>query len=369
MFKVEKQRAFNLSNIKEVVNISSQIDFDPPYQRYGNIWTLDKKQLLIDSILNEYDIPKIYLHYITEYNSEINASGKPYAIIDGKQRLQAIIDFANGDFKLGEDFIYEKNPSINIARKGYKELANEYSEIKYEFDNFELDIVYIITNDIEKLEEFFYRLNEGQPLNNAEKRNRISGYINSQIKLIIANNEFFLKKFSSSRKRLQYEDLCLKLLYLEYHDEIKSFDKKDLDDFVESHRSKDANIEKAIISLKNNLNLLSTIFIDEDYLLKSRSIIPVYYYFIIHNVNKYDSIRAYLENFNDIIKLNRKQKTPNPILLEFDRQNQQGVHRLRSLSYRYEVITKYYTKFLEGVLDWSTKITLDNFNLDTYYDY
>jgi hypothetical protein len=38
------------------------IQVDPDYQRMSEIWTLDKRQLLIDSILNEYDIPKLYFH-------------------------------------------------------------------------------------------------------------------------------------------------------------------------------------------------------------------------------------------------------------------------------------------------------------------
>lgn len=32
----------------------------PPEQREGKIWSLEQKQNLIDSIYNDYDIPKIY---------------------------------------------------------------------------------------------------------------------------------------------------------------------------------------------------------------------------------------------------------------------------------------------------------------------
>ena len=35
---------------------------DPEYQRQGEVWSLEKKQLLIDSIINRYDIPKLYFH-------------------------------------------------------------------------------------------------------------------------------------------------------------------------------------------------------------------------------------------------------------------------------------------------------------------
>ena len=46
-----------------------KIDFEPPYQRKGNLWGDKDKAYLIDSILNEYDIPKIYLTDFTILNT------------------------------------------------------------------------------------------------------------------------------------------------------------------------------------------------------------------------------------------------------------------------------------------------------------
>jgi len=37
-----------------------RILLDPEYQRLSDIWTMDKRQLLIDTILNEFDVPKLY---------------------------------------------------------------------------------------------------------------------------------------------------------------------------------------------------------------------------------------------------------------------------------------------------------------------
>ncbi|WP_394708360.1 DUF262 domain-containing protein [uncultured Desulfuromusa sp.] len=72
------------------------IRLDPPYQRMGGVWTKEKKQLLIDSILNDYDIPKIYFHlYDREKASE---SGYEHAVIDGRQRLETIWEFVDGNF-------------------------------------------------------------------------------------------------------------------------------------------------------------------------------------------------------------------------------------------------------------------------------
>ena len=39
---------------------------NPVYQREANIWSDEKKQLLIDSIINHFDIPKLYVHEYLE---------------------------------------------------------------------------------------------------------------------------------------------------------------------------------------------------------------------------------------------------------------------------------------------------------------
>ena len=68
-----------------------KIDVEPPYQRQGRLWSRGDKAFLIDSIVNDYDLPKIYMADFTFGNDSLNNRGLPYAIIDGKQRLEAII--------------------------------------------------------------------------------------------------------------------------------------------------------------------------------------------------------------------------------------------------------------------------------------
>lgn len=364
MFKIEKIGAFGNKTVKDLFEISDQIDFDPPYQRHGNIWKDEKKKLLIDSIINSYDLPKFYLHYISDNNDVINKSGKPYAIIDGKQRLQAIFEFLRGDFRLDSDFVYESDTeNYDLAGLSYSDIAKKHSELKYKIDNFNLDIVFVITDEIERLEELFYRLNEGMPLNNAEKRNRIVGFVNDQVRRLISSNTFFTQKVKMSGKRLQYEDLCLKLFYTEFNQEIVSFDKEDLDNFVEDNKVENNSLNEALKRLENNLEILSNVFLDSDELLKSRGIIPVYYYFITRDKPRTDNVRDFLKMFETIRVENRKRKDYNPILVEFDRQNQQGVYQLKSQQVRYNMLERFYSKYLEGELKLDTQINLEDLRL------
>jgi len=69
-----------------------KIDPKPPRQT-GPRWSPYQKQLFIDSILRQYDIPKLYLRSV---------SRPPYQweVIDGQQRLRAIWDFFRGEYPL-----------------------------------------------------------------------------------------------------------------------------------------------------------------------------------------------------------------------------------------------------------------------------
>jgi len=68
------------------------IDFEPDYQR-DYVWELEDKIALIDSIFNNIDIGKfVFIHNGYEEN-------KPsYQILDGKQRIRAILDYYENRF-------------------------------------------------------------------------------------------------------------------------------------------------------------------------------------------------------------------------------------------------------------------------------
>jgi len=71
------------------------INFEPEYQREF-VWELDDKVSLIDSIFNNVDIGKFtFLHYDDQKWTE---TGFGYEVIDGKQRLRAILDFFEDRF-------------------------------------------------------------------------------------------------------------------------------------------------------------------------------------------------------------------------------------------------------------------------------
>lgn len=89
---------------------TNKLDLEPPYQR-RSVWTPKDRRFFLDTIFNNYPCPAIYLQ------KEITSTSYKYNVVDGKQRLQTIIDFYNN--KIGLD---AKFPDITIAGKKWKEI-------------------------------------------------------------------------------------------------------------------------------------------------------------------------------------------------------------------------------------------------------
>jgi len=124
---------------------------------------MDKRQLLIDTILNEFDVPKLYLHKFHEPVKR-GAKSYDYAIIDGKQRLETMWSFVDGKMALAEDFEFFKGSKVKAGNMTYAELGKAYPDLKVQFDSFQLTTVCIETDELEMIEEMFSRLNESAPL-------------------------------------------------------------------------------------------------------------------------------------------------------------------------------------------------------------
>lgn len=163
------------STIMLLYSERDEIRTDPPYQRMGGVWGVEKKRLLIDSILNDYDIPKIYFH---RYGAEeAKLTGFRHAVIDGRQRLEAIWQFMDDKFRLSSDFEYQRDLSVDLSGLSYGDIAKRYPKIRIKFDSFVLPVVTVAIDgdDLDLIEDMFSRLNEAVPLNAAKKEMLLAG--------------------------------------------------------------------------------------------------------------------------------------------------------------------------------------------------
>ena len=327
------------SSLLVVYSERKEIELEPEYQRIGGIWTPEKRQLLIDSLVNGFDVPKLYFH---EFVPPRQKGGKKYryAIIDGKQRLQTIWDFIDGKLALAEDFKYLRDDNVKAGGLDYPTLATKYPQIKARLDATPLDIVTIRTDDIELIEDMFSRLNEAVPLNAPEKRGALGGPMPAAIKKV-ADHAFFKKQIPFKDARYRHRDLAAKFLYVDFSDNIVNTKKSYLDEFVRTFRKWRKEGDKragpgAVSALVNHvettLTSMVSVFGIGDSLLRQVGMITVYYYLYRQVANQKVSKveREMLVRFERDREKNREiveetgeaGKQVDTALLEFDKHSQ-----------------------------------------------
>lgn len=139
-----------------------QLDLEPPYQR-RSVWNLQYQQYFIDSILKNFPSPAVFL------DVEITANGRSvYHVVDGKQRLTAILEFVQDRFQTLPD------PSAGGTGRYFSDLPED---VKRRFLSYILPVEMIESADEPELEEAFDRLNRNvAKLNSQELRHaRFSG--------------------------------------------------------------------------------------------------------------------------------------------------------------------------------------------------
>lgn len=273
------------------------IDFDPPYQRKGRLWSPSDKAYLIDSIINGFDVPKLYMADFQMGGSELNQSGKEYAIIDGKQRFEAVFDFFDHTLTLNADFEWRRDPTLKLGGLSLRDLRNSYPDVADAFETETFDVMSVITDDADDINELFVRLNRSKPLSGAEIRNAMIGAVPEMIRGV-AKHEVFTDYIRFSTKRAGDFNAAAKIVLFEYRDSPASTKKSDLDSFA---RIKQVDLEKLNLAGNHCLTHLDTmteIFLPRDILLASAGVFPVYYWLVrIANRNLYLYTREFLVHF------------------------------------------------------------------------
>jgi len=257
--------------ILNIIDMESIINIDPDYQRPGSVWSLSKKQLFIDSLINGYDIPKFYFHVLPQGSGQ-----KKYAIIDGRQRLEAIWGFADNKFTLADDFKFFHNEEISVGRLSIAELAEKHPRLYTKFNSRTLAVTLIDTEDFDIIEDMFSRLNEAVPLNAAEKRNALGGTLPIAIREI-ASLDFFTECIKVNPSRYRHHDIIVKMLYQESSDKILDTKKASLDRFTTVYRDQNNDISCIKIRAVDILKHMENVFQEKDVLLKSSGNVVLYY--------------------------------------------------------------------------------------------
>ncbi|MEA5565547.1 DUF262 domain-containing protein [Anabaena sp. UHCC 0399] len=121
------------------------LELDPPYQR-RSVWNQDYKDFFVDTVLNGYPAPAIFIY------QEITPEGvSKVSIVDGKQRLSTLFEFANNEF-----LVYEKATIERFRGKYFKDLD---PEDKQNFWKYQFAIEYVPSSDEKIISNIFDRIN------------------------------------------------------------------------------------------------------------------------------------------------------------------------------------------------------------------
>lgn len=230
----------------------SSIDDDPPYQRPGDVWTLARQQLFIDSLLNGYDVPKIYLHDLRGRHPT-----KVYAVVDGKQRLTALWAYLADGFPLDDAFRVEAPGSSGVDPMAVVPTGPlRFSELDLRWRDrllgTYLSVVLIRDATIADIEELFSRLNNGVPLSAGDRRNALGGDMATLIREVAASLASRGAGPAGDLGRSPLERAA-ELLAVEHGrrrhpDAVADLSEAGLDAFVRRHRVLDADERDALLA-------------------------------------------------------------------------------------------------------------------------
>ncbi|HEY6242733.1 MAG TPA: DUF262 domain-containing protein [Pyrinomonadaceae bacterium] len=251
-------------SIEKLHRERTRISF-PEYQRQDNLWSAEKKSLLIDSILQDIDIPKLYFFL---------SSKDSYEVVDGQQRLWAIWEF------LDERYSYKSNGDS-------KKFSSLSAAQKTTIRNYTLQVTLIEKADDEYLRQLFLRLQLGLLLITGEKLHAAVGAM-KELAFTKLPSLKFIKNVGIPSRRYAKETLCAQICVNSFaREKLKTFARTRYEDLLhffkeyEYPRGKDLEFfqakSKKITSVTDELWLA---FGERTKQLKNRSyILSVYLFF------------------------------------------------------------------------------------------
>lgn len=356
------------------------------YQR-KLIWTIEEKQEFIDSIVKGYPVPIFLLAEINYKNSKV------FEIIDGMQRLNAIVSFIDGEFSYNGEYFDLETMVESKSNLDAKLLTQKEPKLDRKIcgavGSYILPLSVYTFGETGRIDEIFCRINSnGKHLSKQELRTAgalrsfsdLVRTISSEIRTDVSSTNVLnlkkMKEISITNHQLPYGISADDLFWVEQN-------------IITKEMVRDSRDEEIVAD-----SLASIVLSDDEYPSSSSEIIDEYYGFkestktalLENNINKigedrlkheflqtYDEIRRILalanKNFQSLVFKNPAQRLPRYFEIIF-----LSFHRLlfkenKEIADYQKLITK-----LDGISNhiqitsggnWSAKNKTDNVNAVT----
>ncbi len=219
-------RSYNIEDIHRLIK-NKIVTIQPKFQRRRTKWPLTAKTGLIDSILNNFPIPPIYVREFVN-----NAKERRREIIDGQQRITTIYEFLSDEWKLSKNLTDDEYVGYSFS-----ELPNE---VQQQINDYELTFLHIRGASESDIISIFSRINSySLPLNLQEKRNaKYSGEFKSLVYDLSSKYYSFWTDnriiTSASIARMKDAELVSELLTIMKHG-LKGHTKKRIEDLYKKY--------------------------------------------------------------------------------------------------------------------------------------
>ncbi len=238
----------NTKSIKDIFDSFGKglLIIDTSYQR-RSIWVLQDKIRLIETILLDLVIPEVFFW---PSNTDVSTGDTLTHIVDGQQRINSIVEFIDGKFKLEEKHLLDKEKGQKYCNKSFDKLDDSD---KGKIWTYNLPVVNIdrqLTK--EEITNMFYRLNlTNYSLNPQEKRHSKESVFGDEAEKL-SNLNFWkdLRLFSfTDAKRMKDVEYCSTIYILAKEGITSQTDNKKINAYYEDYAEefdKDYNLTEKI---------------------------------------------------------------------------------------------------------------------------
>jgi hypothetical protein len=332
-----------------------RIDLDADYQR-EKIWSRKNQEELLDSIIKNIDIPKIYLARVT------NNENFDFECIDGKQRMTTLLSFfkpePNGENPLAVPLAGEKYT--------YKRLKKEVPNLAKKVEDFELTfVIYPEIDDDEFLRDIFRRLQLGVRLNSGELLKTYTGTIRDFIYKEMGKDAPFLRHTNLSEKRFSRQftlaQICINSFSRRETGKFVRARYDDLGDFVKE-KSELGDKDENLVRIREVLKIMDKHFGEEARSISSRAVAVSAYLFVegLYVQERADLVPSFVTFYtkllgeikSDLKLLSRYKKPTNPTILD---EFQKHISQASVEPYAIESRDRFLEKALHYYLEAKTK--------------